>query len=90
MFPDDPTLIARGKHATLSRERRQQIERVAGICKTVMHLANPILDDCQEKPPTNAKPLDELETCLTNLKAARERIVTLCLGMEELREEAWG
>lgn len=90
MYPADDILVARGKYATLSKERRQQIERVQTICKTIMHLANPLLDDCQEKPPANADPLTKLQDCLKNAQTARDRIVVLCGAMAELEPLAWG
>lgn len=89
MFPDEPTLIARGKYATLSKERRVQIERVQTICKTIMHLANPLLDDCQEKPPADGSPLSRLEECIKNARSARDRLIELSTQMNELKEQAW-
>ncbi len=90
MFPADEILIARGKHATLSKERRQQIERVQDICRTIMATAPLILADCQKRPPEDPKLIQKLEHCIGNLTTARERIITTCLGMEELHDEAWG
>lgn len=90
MFPDDATLIARGKYSTLSRERREQLSRIAKIGTTIIGTANAILRDCEERPPSDGAPLAMLETCLGNLKAAREKLITLSLGMAELEPQAWG
>lgn len=90
MYPADDILIARGKLATLSRERRAQIERVQTIAKTIMHNANPLLADCQEKPPADLTPLKTLEDCIRNAAKARERIVELCGHMAKLEPIAWG
>lgn len=88
-YPDDATLVARGKYATLSKERYAQIERVQKIAKTIMHHANPLLQDCQEQPPVDGSHLKALEDCLRNAQNARERIVELCAGMDELKPTAW-
>lgn len=89
MFPEEQTLIARGKHATLSKVRYEQIKRAQDICKTIQHEVNPVLQDCQEKPPANISHLQNIVKCLENLKDARERIITASLGMIELEDEAW-
>ncbi len=89
MFPDDATLIARGKQTTLLKERREQIERVQEICRTVQGNATLILSDAQKKPPEDAKALEEAIRALENARNARERIITLSLGIAELEEEAW-
>lgn len=88
-FPDDATLLARGKYATLSKERRAQVERVQNISKTIMHLANPLLKDCEERPPVDADSLVRLEDCIKNARSARERLIELCTRMNELEPEAW-
>jgi hypothetical protein len=90
MYPTDDILIARGKYSTLSKERREQIERVQTIAKTIMHNANPLLADCQEKPPADTAPLKTLEACIQNATKARDRITELCGLMAELEPLAWG
>lgn len=89
IYPDDATLLARGKYSTLGKELREQVERVQKICKTIMHLANPLLDDCQEDPPVDGSVLVKLEECVKNAGKARERIIELCAMRAELREAAW-
>jgi precorrin-6B methylase 1 len=89
MFPDEPTLIARGKYSTLMKERKEQIKRVQEICRTIQGNATLILTDSQKKPPDDARALEETIRSMENLKAARERIVTLSLGLIELEPEAW-
>lgn len=74
----------------LGRERRAQVERVQTICKTIMHIANPILKDCEQQPPVDPGPLKSLQDCLKNLESAREKIVTLCGEMAVIKPEAWG
>ncbi len=88
-FPDDATLIARGKYSTLSKERRDQIDRVQGIAKTIMHLANPLLRDCESQPPEDPKPLKGLQDCLRNAETARNKLLEVCAQMEELKPTAW-
>lgn len=89
MFPDDATLIARGKYSTLTKERREQLERVQAICTTIITMAHGTLRDCEQKPPKNREPLETMKKCFDNLEVARERLITACLGMAELQEEAW-
>lgn len=90
MFPEDSICIARGKQATLLKERREQIQRVQDICRTVQGNATLILSDCQKRPPEESKHLMETMKALENCVIARERIITLSLGIAELEEEAWG
>lgn len=89
MFPDDQTLIASGKYSTLSKERHEQIKCVQDICRTLQATATMILTDCQEKPPANGTHIELVGKCFENAKASRERLITLCLGMNELEDEAW-
>ncbi|HZR03867.1 MAG TPA: hypothetical protein VFA81_11905 [Burkholderiales bacterium] len=90
MFPPDEVLIARGKYTTLSKERREQLDRVRSVCTTLITNAQATLRDCEAKPPKDPSHLETMVKCLENLQSARERITTLCLGMQELEEEAWG
>ena len=89
MFPEDSILLARGKYSTLNKERRSQLERVQGICTTLVTTAQATLRDCEQRPPTNGTHLETLDKCLVNLKAARESLITIALGLNELEEEAW-
>lgn len=88
-YPDEETLVARGKYSTLNKERRAQIERVQTICKTIMHNANPLLKDCEDKPPNDLSALAALDTCVRTATSARKRIVELCIEMSELEPIAW-
>ena len=89
MFPDDATLLARGKYSTLSHERHEQIRRVVDICRTMQATVAKVVTDCQEEPPSDPALVPILEKCVTNLASAREKIMTMCLGMAELKSEAW-
>lgn len=92
MFPADPILIARGKHATLSRERRAQIERVQGIVTMMVSEAHGVLRDCQrdkKAPPQEPQRIDMLIKCLENLQSARSKLVELCTDLQALHGEAW-
>lgn len=88
-FPEESVLIARGKYATLSRERKSQIERVQKISTTIMHMANPLLRDCEERPPKDSGPLKMLEDCVKNAHQARGKLIELCTQMNELKQQAW-
>lgn len=48
-----------------------------------------VVTDCQEEPPADPALLPLLEKCVTNLVSARERITTMCLGMAEIKPEAY-
>ncbi len=88
-FPDETILVARGKYATLSKERRKQLERVRDVCSSIVTAAQAALRDCELMPPESEGPIQTIETCLHNLKDARLRIVGLATNMNELRTEAW-
>lgn len=89
MFPDEPTLIARGKVSTLNKERREQLERVQGICNMIVTEAQAVLKDCHAKPPVNQSHLENLGKCIDNLYKSRERLITVGLGLNEYEPEAW-
>jgi len=89
VFPDEPTLIARGKFSTLMKERKEQIKRVQDICRTMQGNVALLLKDCEKKPPEDLATLEMTMKCMDNLKAARERIITLSLGLIELEPDAW-
>lgn len=89
MFPSDEILIARGKFSTLGKMRREQLERVQGICTSLITNAQASLRDCEAKPPKDASHIATIEKCLDNLKDAREKLITLCLGLAELEPDAW-
>lgn len=91
-FPDEATLIARGKYTSLNRERREQIQRVQTIVTTIITEAHSVLRDCQRddlKEPQEPQRMQTLSKCLENLHAARSKISSLCLGLQGLEEEAW-
>lgn len=89
MYPDDQTLLARGKYATLSNLRREQLRRVQDICSTLVTSSQAALRDCEEMPPASMGPVSTIEKCLENLKDAREKIVKLATEMNELKPQAW-
>lgn len=88
-YPDEQRLIAMGKYSLHSKERREQIERVQMISKTIMHLANPLLKDCEEKPPVDASALVKLQDCIKNAENARGKIIEACKEMAALKPIAW-
>ena len=90
MFPADDILIARGKYSTLGKDRRAQLERVQTVCKTIMHLANPVLQEMQDQPPAEQKNLVELLKCVRNLRRARRKLVELGDHMNAIKPIAWG
>jgi hypothetical protein len=89
MFPDDTTLLARGRYATLSRERKQQLDRFQKVCSMVMSKVAAALKDAADIPPVNSEPLQAIERCLANLSDARAKLVDLSTQMAELRPTAW-
>lgn len=89
MFPDDQRLIAIGKYSVMSHERHDQIKRVQDICRTIQATVPKILSDFQEEPLIDEGYIPLLEKCVTNLASAKERITTMCLGMAEIKPEAY-
>jgi len=91
MFPADDILIARGKHATLRREWREQVKRVQDICRTMQATAPQILSAAQDEEPISIRQhIATLGNCLEDLQAAGERLIMLNIGLAELKPEAWG
>lgn len=90
MFPSDEILIARGKVSTLRKERKEQLERVQAICTTLITTAHQTLRDCEAKPPKEPQHLATMTKCIENLQTARERLMTITLGMLEIEPDAWG
>jgi len=89
MFPDDATLLARGKYSTLNHERRQQLERIQGICRTIMDSAGQILRDAEKIPPVDITPMETIDRCMKNLTKARTELVEVCEGLVEVKPTAW-
>lgn len=89
MFPDDPTLIARGKVSTLNKERREQLERVQSVCNMIVTETQAVLKDCHATPPRDQSHLESLGKYLDNLYKARERLITVGLGLNEYQDQAW-
>lgn len=89
MFPDDATLIARGKYSTLSHERHEQLKRVQTIAETIVNGAYAVLRDCEAKPPKEPQYIVTLAKCVENITDARDRLVLISKGMNDLEPEAW-
>ena len=89
MYPDDLTLIARGKYSTLGKERRKQLERCQDACREIVTAAQAVLRDSEGMPPVNAGPLKIVETCLADLKNTREQLIQLCDAMIIIKPFAW-
>ena len=91
-WPEQEVLIARGRYATLSRERYAQIERVQMIVTTIVTEAHGVLRDCQrdrKQPPQEPGRMQQLSKCLENLGAACSKIEELCKDLQILQKEAW-
>lgn len=89
MYPDDQTLIARGKYSTLGKDRRVQLDRVQSVCTSLMTATQGSLRDCETMPPVNNGHIQQIDKCLENLKDAREKLVTLSTEMIEIKKVAW-
>lgn len=89
-FPDEEVLLARGKYSTLSKERREQLERVQNICRTLVTEAQAALRDCEIRPPSNGMHVEAVVKCYENLRDARTRIIEVTNEMIDLEPMAWG
>lgn len=87
-FPDDATLIARGKYSTLSRERRKQIERIQTTAGTVMSMCSQILKGVQQETP-DLSTVGGIRKCVDNIEAAANAISELSAEMSTLKPDAW-
>lgn len=90
MFPADSILLARGKYATLSSERRALLKRVQSSCSLLMDQASQIMRDAEKEPPVNSDHLQAAFTCLETAGNARAELVKVCELMGEIKEDAWG
>jgi len=91
MFPDDQTLIARGKQTTLLKERREQIERVQNVCKFVQGQVALMLQGVQKRPPEDVtQQVQESNKALENAFKAQVKIIELSAEIDSLEAEAWG
>lgn len=90
MFPADDILIARGKYSTLSKERREQIERTQKVADTIRKNLLVALLGIQERPTASCESLVSLRACIANWETAWTRVDELNAEMDELRGLAWG
>lgn len=90
MFPADPVLIARGKHATLSRERRALLKRVQVACSMLMDQTAQIMRDSEKEPPADASHLTAAATLLEDAGNARAELMAVCKQIAEIKDLAWG
>lgn len=90
MFPADHILLARGKYATLSSERRALLKRVQSSMSLVMDQASQIMRDAEKEPPANSEHLAAVANLLEQAGNARAELVKVCEQMVGLKEEAWG
>lgn len=88
MFPDDATLIARGKYSTLGKERRVQLERVRVTASNLMSLCQQAMTGVQAEV-ADMKAIIDMQPRVDSLKDAGERIKVLSADMLALKPEAW-
>lgn len=88
MYPDDATLLARGKYSTLGKERRKQLERIQTTLSTVMHLCHQAMKGAQMDQP-DVSPIMQMGNCVENLEQAAERVAEYSELMAELKPGAW-
>lgn len=87
-FPDDATLIARGKYSTLGKERRVQLQRVQKTAANLMSLCQQAMNGVQAEV-ADTKAIASMQVNVDSLKDAGERIVSLGAEMTALKPEAW-
>jgi hypothetical protein len=88
-FPDDPTLIARGKYSTLSGERRDHLKRVAKLSNTLQQHLLSALRGLEDRKDI-AHHLTGMRACLANFEQSAERMKAIHAEQDELSMEAWG
>lgn len=89
MFPDDETLIARGKYSTLKQEREKQLKRAQGVYASIVSSAHAALRDCEMTPPQNEEHIKAIEKYIVNINDARNRLVDLGNQLVDLKPIAW-
>src|SRR5581483_846958 len=88
-FPDNPTLIARGKYSTLSGERRDHLKRVAKLSNTLQANIYASLRGLEDRKDI-AHHVATMRACLENLEQSAERMKAIHEEQAELSMEAWG
>jgi hypothetical protein len=88
-FPDDPTLIARGKYSTLSGERRDHLRRVAKLSNTLQQNLLAALRGMEDRKDITTY-LTIMRACLANLEQSWTRMQAIHSEQADLSLEAWG
>ncbi len=88
-FPDDPTLIARGKFSTLSGERRDHLKRVAKLSNTLQANLLAAIRGLEDRKDITHH-LTAMRACLANLEQSAERMKAIHEEQAALSMEAWG
>ena len=87
-FPDDATLIARGKYSTIGKERRKQLQRVQQTAANLLGLCQQAMHGVQAEQ-ADTKAISAMQVHVDSLKDAGDRIVDLGMDMAELKPQAW-
>ena len=88
-FPDDPTLIARGKYSTLSGERRDHLKRVAKLSNTLQQNLLAAIRGMEDRKDVTTY-LTGMRACLANLEQSWTRLKAIHAEQCGLSMEAWG
>lgn len=88
-------LIARGKHATLSRARRREMSEITQLCAVILTATSRVVKDMQdERPEPDWVEVEKMVTGVErNMGRLREKIAELREIVEQRRSinsEAWG
>ena len=89
MFPSDAILIARGKYATLSKERRRELKIARETGQNLMNAASQIMRDLETEPPVNGGHVEAAQACINTLSDCQAKLGELGAQMQELLPQAW-
>lgn len=92
-YPDEKTLVARGKYATLAAERRDALKGLQADMVAASNCASRVLRSASGKTEDIEVVQEELDTMGKRVGAAFEHVqvlAALALHLEELKPAAWG
>lgn len=89
MFPADAILIARGKYATLSKERRRELKIAQATAQNLMNAASQIMRDLETEPPVDNGHVEAAQDCINMLSDSQAKLLALGTQMQELLPQAW-
>ena len=87
---DDATLIARGRYATLSSERRALMKSLQGDAEALANYARRILRSAETDTDFVLEEIEHAAVRISDARTRIKRMAVLNAQRDELRPAAWG